>query len=424
MQSNMKAILTLSLASAIAASNLYVSSYGGNVTSLSLKAKDNSYELSKDGTYPQCGINPSWLEIDNNRGLVYCVNEVWAGGNGSLSSFTINKDGSLNYVANVSIAGAPVAAGFYGSPSGNRGLAVAHYIGNITTYKIDNTGKIDANEAFLLTQGAPGPAPAQTNPRAHHVAVDPTGQYIVVPDLGADLLRVYSWNKDDLKLTEKKPFQVPAGNGPRHAAFYTSHGLSGSHTYLYVVSEISATVTSYCIKYNDNNDGLNFQQRQISSTLGYVKAGAASVPAEILVTPDNRYVLVSNRKTNDTIVPVPLNNASAVTFFPQYTDGGVNGTLMKAPELPQTEVSDSISVFRIDADATLTFQQHAPAGGLIPRSMSISPDGSMLALGLMGSNRVAVYERNINTGLLGPVLASVNMDGPGENMVSSVVWGL
>lgn len=66
----------------------------------------------------------------------------------------------------------------------------------------------------------PGPVPdRQDVPHLHHTIVDPSGEFIVVPDLGADLLRVYKLSADSIEWTELPPQKAPAGSGPRHGVF-------------------------------------------------------------------------------------------------------------------------------------------------------------------------------------------------------------
>ena len=53
--------------------------------------------------------------------------------------------------------------------------------------------------------------------------------------------------------------------------------------------------------------------------------------------------------------------------------------------------------------------------------MSISPDGSLLAVGSQYSNRTVVYERDIATDILGDLVATADFTSSGN--VTCVVWG-
>lgn len=116
------------------------------------------------------------------------------------------------------------------------------------------------SEVFELEE--PGTDPVrQEAPHPHQATIDPTGQYILVPDLGADLVRVYAVG-DDLSLTPVEPLATPAGSGPRHGAFV----VTGDSTFFYLVTELGNTILGYSVTYREGF--LVFQQVYESSTHG------------------------------------------------------------------------------------------------------------------------------------------------------------
>lgn len=59
-----------------------------------------------------------------------------------------------------------------------------------------SSGGLEFLQNFPFTLTAPGTNPArQEAPHPHEALVDPTDSFIVVPDLGADLIRVFSIGK-------------------------------------------------------------------------------------------------------------------------------------------------------------------------------------------------------------------------------------
>jgi 6-phosphogluconolactonase (cycloisomerase 2 family) len=108
--------------------------------------------------------------------------------------------------------------------------------------------------------------------------VDPTDSFIVVPDLGADLVRIFSINHETSELTPVEPFVVPAGSGPRHGAFLVQN----DQTYFFLISELANTVVSYEVTYEP--DFLNFTEIFSSGTLGDTAVPARVTSAEILVS--------------------------------------------------------------------------------------------------------------------------------------------
>ena len=131
---------------------------------------------------------------------------------------------------------------------------------------------------FELT--APGTNSArQDAPHPHEVILDPTDSFIVVPDLGADLVRVFSIDKKTSLLTERDPCEVPTGSGPRHGTFLKTR--SGK-TFFFLISELANTIASYEVTYCDT--GLNFTNVFTSGTYGDQSIPEGAAAAEVLLS--------------------------------------------------------------------------------------------------------------------------------------------
>lgn len=222
--------------------------------------------------------------------------------------------------------------------------------------------------------------------------MDPTGQFLLVPDLGADLVRVFAVNQTSLGLTASTALVAAPGSGPRHAAFVVSprddDDNNNNRTRLYLVSELANTVTGYDVAYHDNNT-LGFRQVYISGSHGLnqtVPSGAAA--GEIHATPDAKYLILSSRNEA---------SLSLANFDP------ANST-----RLP----SDALITFAVDhATGGLTALQTFPAGGMVPRQFSVSRAGDRLGVGLQADGRVVVIDRDVRTGLLTGFAASIPITG-------------
>lgn len=381
----------LALGATASATNLFVADYSGNITSLQLSEENGNYNLTTAHVNNGCAPNPSWLTLDSARGLLFCLNEGLATPNGSLASFSINTDGSLRQVANETTINGPVSGAIYGEPTGQRAIALAHYGGSaVSSWLIQDNGNVTHNQDIFFTLDGPGPDPErQDAPHAHEAITDPTGQYIIVPDLGADLVRIFSWDIESLKLTELDPLVTAPGSGPRHVAFYTPYGAPGGTTYMYLVGELTATVTGYAVSYKSDNEGLDFEDIGFQSTTWLHALPQRNAPAEINISPDNRFLIISNR--NDTSFNLPS----------------------------ATGTSDSISTWKLhESTGNLTFHQLWPAGGAFPRHYETNAGGTLVAVGLQNSQAVAVLGRNAGTGLIGePVARWV-----GGGNITAVVW--
>lgn len=133
-------------------------------------------------------------------------------------------------------------------------------------------------ETFTLSE--PGPVPdRQDAPHPHFTVVDPTGHFVLVPDLGADLVRVYAVPSSGLELTAVEPLAVAPGSGPRHAAF----AVHGETTFMYVITELANTIIGYTVSYPEGS--IAFEENFTIGTHGEgneLPEGAQA--AEIVVT--------------------------------------------------------------------------------------------------------------------------------------------
>lgn len=402
---------TVTLAVTVSASKLFVSSYTGNITTLELRESKGIHSLAQIQVNQGCAPNASWLHLNPKREILYCIDENIVGANGSLHSFKVDKkSGALTRISNITIPQAPVHATIYKHPKGPQLLAVAHYAWALTTYKLLPNGGFKPLQQFNFTMPKPGfDAARQAAPHPHQVLVDPSNEYFVVPDLGADILRIFYIDPKTLQIHAREPFKLPPGSGPRHGDFiriFSNHvkennvtrAKKGRLDYYYLVTELSNTLFGYSVKSLPNHGGLSFTQIGSSKTYGTNNASvfAGNAASEVVVSP-HRSILVSNRNA---------------TFFDITNPDPKNST--KIP-------SDTLATFSLDRQGRggFKFEALSPAGGSFPRSFSLNKDQSLVAVGLQNTGRVAIYERCKDTGKLNDtVLADFN----GLGGVTSIVW--
>ncbi|KAK4960826.1 hypothetical protein LTR66_012854 [Elasticomyces elasticus] len=392
-------VLLAAITATASATNLFVSSYAGNITTLSLTEHKGLFSLEKVFFNGGCAPSPSWLTLDRGRGTLYCLDEGLPVPNGSLSSYLIRPDGSLTQVERADTLNGPVSGVLYGDASGERAIALAHYGGSaLSSWHLgtNGTGSFSFNQNIIFTLPHPGPnAARQEAPHEHQAIIDPTGQFILVPDLGADLVRVYSYSSTTDQLMAHDPLSVAPGSGPRHAAFYNPYGIACQNctTFLYVVAELANTVTAFAVTYPQAG-GLAFEEVYSTSVYGNFPLPAGNAAAEIAVSPDNRFLIISNRNNTSFSLPNPDRRNS--TRIP----------------------SDSLATFALNCDGSLAFRQLWPAGGSYPRHFSMNSHGDLVAVGLQQSSSVVVLARDVATGLIGNAVAEVEVEG----QVTCVVW--
>ncbi|KAI4945260.1 hypothetical protein J4E86_009146 [Alternaria arbusti] len=306
----------------------------------------------------ECGKLPTWLDASLGRERIVCLDEVEIGAN--LTMLSVGADGSLS-----KISSSPVLGGAVSSISYNNGtaLALAHYgpQAAISLFTIDGSNKFSSLQNFTFEK------PEQI----HQAVLDPTGQFMIFPSLGANLVHVYCIDPASHQLTEHEALKSKPEYGPRHAVFWTSP--DSKTTYLFVVHEKSNKIISYKVDYPECG-GLEFTEVDEVSTYGNTTLPPVSYASEMILSPDNKFLVAANR--NGTVFKVDNPDPKNSTQVP----------------------SDSLATFKPTADGRLSFVQLAKSGGYYPRHFNMNKDGSMIAIANQFSKNVAVYSRNLETG--------------------------
>ena len=201
---------------------LYASHYNGTVSTLQLTGPApgaaNSYNLTVISTIQACGVKPSWLTLQGSPDTLFCSSENQP--NGTLSAFTINQtDGSLQQAAQIDTLGGGVHNAVY--PAMNQSLiAIAHYSdSSISTYALPLTK--DSKPVQILSFGNSTDG-FQEKSQPHQVLLDPSREFIIVPDNNTDMVHVLLINQETGILSECTPLQMALGSSPRHAVFTTN----------------------------------------------------------------------------------------------------------------------------------------------------------------------------------------------------------
>jgi len=244
--------------------------------------------------------NPSFLAISPNGKFLYAVGEMSDGGarknEGALHAFRIDvTTGTLTKLNHLTTGGAGPC-----HVSVNRTgkyARVANYGGGSSAlFQLNDDGSLNKRTDFRQHEGSSVNKDRQQEPHAHCAMFNGNDQneHAYVVDLGLD--RVFSYQLEPTKRTlipTEPPFvKLPDGCGPRHVAFNSKVGMA------YVCGEIdSSLMTLRCI----GKSGV----LQVAETKGAVlstlpeniekEVRAKNSTAEVLVHPDGKHVLVSNR---------------------------------------------------------------------------------------------------------------------------------
>ncbi|KAF2260317.1 putative isomerase YbhE [Lojkania enalia] len=364
---------------------LYTLSFNSNTTSTGASA------LSITSQATGCGELPGWLELYPQDKTLYCFDESWYG-SGYIASYSVGSDGKLTLTGQTPTTGNDVHGLLYGGPDGKSFVATAQYSpSTITTYKLPLTSSTKVLQLEKFTLAEKGPNPRQDVPHPHETLLDPTGKFILVPDLGADLIRIFSIDSNSGKLTSCSAGQADPGDGPRHGKFFFTKPNSTDGLVLYTLNELGNSVSAWNVKYPTDSGCLALTKTQTLSTYAPgTKGGPTTKAAELRVF--GNFLYASNRADQ--------------TFGTQ---------------------KDSIATYTIEpSTGRITWMEAANAYAYYPRTFQINKAGTLVAIGGQTSSNVAIVERDPMTGKFGKLVTSLVVATPGrageEDGLSAVVW--
>ncbi len=187
-------------------------------------------------------VGPSYLAISPDGKTLYSVDNRSVDPENksqSVNSFRINQeDQSLKYLNNQSSEGRGPCHVY--ATEGH--LFVANYSsGHATCIALLPDGRLEFSTTAVSAEGSGPNKSRQEGPHAHQVMLDPSGKYLLVPDLGTDKVMNYVLDNESGKLTPNPKqawLELPPGAGPRHLAFHPSG------KFVYVLSEMNSMLTA------------------------------------------------------------------------------------------------------------------------------------------------------------------------------------
>ena len=133
----------------------------------------------------------------------------------------------------------------------------------VAAYETDpETGALKHLQSWTYKMDGPGPVPSrQDAPHPHQAMFDPTGKFVIVPDLGADKLRVFK--VEGKQITQLKAIDHHAGSGPRHGFFVAC--ASGKGKFYYLINELDNSVSVFTVHYDSGE--IQLREIEKKSTL-------------------------------------------------------------------------------------------------------------------------------------------------------------
>lgn len=249
---------------------------------------------------------------------------------------------------------------------------------------------------------SPGPNERQKDgPHPHQTLVDPSRNFLLVPDLGADVIHIFAIDSASGHLNACPDAKTAPGDGPRHGEFWSAKSNVSSSSAvlkLFTVNELGNSVSSWDVSYPAGGC-LTLNKTQTISTFANGKIPASTI----------------------------YNGAS---FPPKAAEVHIAGNFLYAANRNDKlfgNQTDSLATYSIDPmTGALSWMGASSAYAFYPRSFNINKAGTMVAVGGQTSSNIAIVARDVKTGKLGPLITSLQVGTMGtytnEDGLSSVVW--
>ena len=216
-------------------------------------------------------------------------------------------------------------------------------------------------QSAALPNDAVGPRKdRQQKAFAHQTFYTPDGKLMGVCDLGCDRVNFYEYKKSGGLEKPVVTLKADPGDGPRHAIF------SNDGKFLFVVNELSSTVTSYAVaKGTTNLVGASFQDargRLGEPSLPFTRIGKWSMLPEGCTLKETETKAAAIKLTADGKILMASNRGH-----------------------------DSIAFFAVNDDGTLMLKNVSKLTGKFPRDFELMPGEKFMVVGHKMSNEIQVY---------------------------------
>ncbi|AMQ57623.1 lactonase family protein [Algoriphagus sanaruensis] len=334
----------------------YTDSLHHGINYLSLSPNENLLTVE---TIAAGIANPSYVIATKDGSKVFALEEEAGIAGGKVLSFSRNTQDQTLTLIDQKDSGGDHPCHISISPKEDF-LILSNYTGgSLSLFRIDSLGML-SHVQTIQHYGKSINSDRQEKPHVHSTNFDREGKRVIAADLGTDKLYVYQFDPSSEKspLTLEQEFPMTPGDGPRHMAF------SPAGNGLFVVEELTATLDIF-----DYSSGqLTSKQRLSLLESGFTGSVGA---AEVRVSPDGKFIYVSNRGEANTI-----------------------------------------SVFGKRPSGEYVWVENVPSGGKMPRNFALTDDGKYLLSAHQASNDLVVFERNPETGKLTQTLWRASIHKP------------
>ncbi|MFZ4725541.1 MAG: lactonase family protein [Paludibacter sp.] len=294
--------------------------------------------------YVAAGItNPSFLALSNDKKFLYSVCENQDGSAASAYSFDVKTSKITQINSSLTNSSGPCHI----SVTAKHVFTANYGGGSISVFGRNTDGSLTSVLQVIQHKGSSVNKDRQKVPHVHQTNITPNGNFLIVNDLGTDLVTTYKYDSN-ASVNILSPFdriKVKLGSGPRHLTF------SKDGKKVYLLQELDGTISVF--QYSDS------KLKLIQETTVSLKKDIVNGAADIHLSPDGKYLYATNRGT-----------------------------------------ANEISCFLVKNDGTLIFKQQVSTEGIGPRNFAITPDGNYLFVANQRTDNIVIFKRNVKTGLL------------------------
>lgn len=235
--------------------------------------------------------------------------------------------------------------------TGRRVFAANYGGGSIASFQANSNGQL--SEAISFFQYSADEDKHERKPHAHRVTVSPDNRFLLVNDLGLDVIHVYRLDASTAKLTQHNPplWRAKTGCGPRALQFHSNGRVA------YCVNELKPTI----------------------NVLGWDSSrGVLTTQQDILLVPEDY---------NGNAAPANIAFDRKMMFA--YV---------------ASRLDDFIATVAVSpADGKLTMIGKTSCGGKRPRHLTVDPTDRWLLIANQDTDTIAIFPRDSKTGKLANV---------------------
>lgn len=339
-----------------------------------------AYRLTESGKLSQVQAvesdNPSFLSIDRQNKVLYCVNELGSSESGQplgrVSAYKIDpKSGQLSFI-NTQLTNGTWPCHCTVHSSGKYLLTANYGSGSFVSHPINPDGSLGEISGFYQSDanGRGSIGERQEGAHAHMIVNGPSDKHVFGVDLGTDKVLAFNLNtmNGELSLSDVPFANVASGAGPRHMDFHPNS------KFAYVLNEFSSTIDVFDFDANRGSFALNHS--------------VSTLPV------DTKFKRPNFNPTNPGYVPSGTNTTAEIRVHPK-------GKWLYATNRGM----DSIVIYQIDQTTGKLYPiEWVSSGGNVPRGMNIDPTGNILLVGNQDSDSTLSFKIEQTTGKLGEPL--------------------